>query len=184
MQFLRRSLLAGAFKFDARGSQVLPRSMLKHFRENLNSHQNSSVSDMAVVTGTSIGAGEWLELSPERRLEIVDPNAKEAPASLLHLLPQIAVTACTATEYFDKQAGIIRSPREQKEKRPAAILRARGKDRANASIASFFKKDREEEYHASFLPNSLLFHCATANPVFHHHRRSRRACPGAGRHKN
>jgi hypothetical protein len=36
MQFLLRSLLAGAFKFDARGSQVLPKSMLKHFRQNLN----------------------------------------------------------------------------------------------------------------------------------------------------
>ena len=31
MQFLRRSLLAGAFKFDAKASQVLPKSMLKHF---------------------------------------------------------------------------------------------------------------------------------------------------------
>ena len=33
MQFLRKTLLAGAHKFDARGSQVLPKEMLKHFQQ-------------------------------------------------------------------------------------------------------------------------------------------------------
>jgi hypothetical protein len=36
MQFLRRSLLAGAFKFHPRGTQVLPTTMLRYFRQNLN----------------------------------------------------------------------------------------------------------------------------------------------------
>ena len=36
LQFLRRSLLAGAFKFDSRHSQVLPLRLLEHFRSNLN----------------------------------------------------------------------------------------------------------------------------------------------------
>jgi hypothetical protein len=36
MQFLRRTLLAGAYKFDARQSQTLPKSLLGHFRHNLN----------------------------------------------------------------------------------------------------------------------------------------------------
>ncbi len=36
MQFLRRSLLAGAYKFDERRPQVLPRSMLKCFSDNIN----------------------------------------------------------------------------------------------------------------------------------------------------
>jgi hypothetical protein len=144
MQFLRRSLLAGAFKFDSRGNQVLPKSMLKHFRENLNFVTNLvcigyGFGDLHVNTVLR----EWLELSRERRLEIVAPNVKEIPAFLLHLLPQITLTDSTATDYFDRQAGIIRSPREQKEKRVAAILRAKGKERASEAMSSFFKKDGE-----------------------------------------
>jgi hypothetical protein len=54
MQFLRRSLLAGAFKFDARGTQVLPQSMLKHFRHNLNLYQLSFASVIVSVTFTSM----------------------------------------------------------------------------------------------------------------------------------
>jgi hypothetical protein len=73
----------------------------------------------------------------------VNPSTKDVPGSLLHLLPQITVTASTATDYFDRQAGITRSSREQKEKQAAAILRAQGKERADAAMSSFFKKDRE-----------------------------------------
>ncbi len=144
MQFLRRSLLAGAFKFDARGNQVLPKSMVKHFRENLN----------FVTTLVCVGYGfgdvhvntvlrEWLELSPDRRLEIVSPNAQEVPSFLLHLSPQVALTPSGATEYLDRQAGIVRSPREQLEKRVASVLRSRGRERANKEIASFISQDRE-----------------------------------------
>ena len=125
MQFLRRSLLAGAFKFDARGSQVFPESMLKHFRENLN----------FVSTLVCIGYGfgglhintvlrQWLEFSADRRIEIVSPIVGEVPSFLLHLSPQLVVTKNTATDYLDSQAGIVRSPREQREKRhPPGCIR-------------------------------------------------------------
>ena len=36
LQFLRRSLLAGAYKFNSRHSQVLPRRLLQHFRSYIN----------------------------------------------------------------------------------------------------------------------------------------------------
>ncbi len=36
MQFLRRSLLAGAYKFDQRWSQVVPLRLLEHFKSNIN----------------------------------------------------------------------------------------------------------------------------------------------------
>jgi hypothetical protein len=114
MQFLRRSLLAGAFKFDARGSQVIPKRLLKHFRQNLN----------FVSTLVCIGYGfndlhintvlrEWLEFSRDRRLEIVDPIEYEVRSSLVHLTPQVVVTKSGATDYLDTQAGIVRSPREK-----------------------------------------------------------------------
>jgi hypothetical protein len=144
MQFLRRSLLAGAFKFDARGCQVLPKSMLKHFRENLNFVTN------LVCIGYGFGdvhvntvLREWLELSPGRRIEIVSPDAQDVPSFLLHLSPQVTLTPLSATEYLDRQAGISRSPRERLEKRVASVLRSRGRERANKEIASFISQDRE-----------------------------------------
>jgi hypothetical protein len=143
IQFLRRSLLAGAFKFNARGNQVLPKSMLKHFRENLNFVTNlvcigygfGDVHVNTVLRG-------WLELSAEHRIEIVSPSARDVPSFLLHLSPQIALTAQSATEYFDTKAGIVRSAREQLEKRIGSILRSRGKERANRDIASFISQDQ------------------------------------------
>jgi hypothetical protein len=144
MQFLRRSLLAGAFKFDAKGSQVLPKSMLKHFRQNLN-----FVSTLVCV-GYGFGdlhinavLREWLELSADRCLEIVSPNAQEVPPFLLHLSPQVAVTKSGATDYLDSQAGIVRSPHEKLEKRLFSVLRSLGKERASQAFASFISQDRE-----------------------------------------
>jgi hypothetical protein len=144
MQFLRKSLLAGAFKFDARGHQVLPKSMLKHFRENLN----------FVTTLVCIGYGfgdlhinvvlrEWLEFSADRRLEIVSPDARDVPPFLLHLSPQVLITASGATEYLDSRADIIRSRQEILEKRVGTILRSLGKERADKVIAAFHRAERD-----------------------------------------
>ena len=71
MQFLRRSLLAGAFKFDAHTNQVLPQSMLRHFRQSLN-----FVSSLVCI-GYSFGdlhinaaLRDWLEFSSEILLSV------------------------------------------------------------------------------------------------------------------
>ena len=64
MQFLRRTLLAGAFKFDRRRSQVLPLRLLDHFRASIN-----HVSTLICI-GYGFGDAhinqvirEWLELA-------------------------------------------------------------------------------------------------------------------------
>jgi hypothetical protein len=144
MQFLRRSLLAGAFKFDERGTQVLPRSMLKHFRQNLNFVSTLicigySFSDLHI----NAVLREWLEFASDRQIEIVDPSAREVPPFLLHLNPQVAVIASSATDYLDGHGGIVRSPSEKLEKRLVSILRSLGKDGAKQGIASFVKEDQE-----------------------------------------
>jgi hypothetical protein len=144
MQFLRRSLLAGAFKFDERGTQVLPRSMLKHFRQNLNFVSTLicigySFSDLHI----NAVLREWLEFGSDRQIEIVDPSAREVPPFLLHLNPQVAVIASSATDYLDGHGGIVRSPSEKLEKRLVSILRSLGKDGAKQGIASFVKEDQE-----------------------------------------
>jgi hypothetical protein len=144
MQFLRRSLLAGAFKFNARVSQVLPKSVLKHFQQNLN----------FVTTLVCIGYGfgdlhintilrEWLEFSPDRRIEIVSPIAQGVPQFLLHLTPQVVATTSSATDYLDLQAGIVRSPREKLQKRVGSILRTFGKERTAQELAKFARNNQE-----------------------------------------
>jgi hypothetical protein len=141
MQFLGRSLLAGAFKFDARSSQDLPMSMLRHFRANLN----------FVSTLICIGYGfgdqhinfalrEWLELSPDRRLEIVSPGVDEVPSPLLHLSPQVTHSAMAATDYLDSRAGIVRSSMEKRGKRLTSVLRSLGKKRADEAVAAFMQQ--------------------------------------------
>jgi hypothetical protein len=117
---------------------------LKHFRQNLN-----FVSTLVCI-GYSFGdwhinpiLREWLEFSSDRQLEIVSPNAQEVPSFLLHLSPQVAVTKSGATDYLDRQAGIVRSPCEKLEKRLVSVLRSLGKERASKAIASFISEDRE-----------------------------------------
>lgn len=145
MQFLRRSLLSGSYKFSARRQQVLPKSMLKHFQANL-----SFVTNLICI-GYGLGdlhinaiIREWLEFAPDRRLEIVNPSVEGIPSFLLHLSPQVTLTKSDTSDFFDKQSGTVRSPREQLEKRIAASLRRRGKPRAAQDMNAFARKNREK----------------------------------------
>ncbi len=147
LQFLRRSLLAGAFKFDPRVSQVLPKSMLKHLQANIN-----FVSTLVCI-GYSFGdihinnvLRDWLELSGERKLEIVDPVERPVPSFLLHLLPQISVIKSTATEYLDAAAGITRSRTDDLEKRINVLIRSKLSKNAQLvqqSLADFQRADSQ-----------------------------------------
>lgn len=136
MQFLRRSLLAGAFKFDARGHQVLPQSMLRHFRDNLNFVTNLicvgyGFADLHI----NAVLRDWLDFSAQRKLEIVNPAIADVPAFLMYLDPQVTLTKSDATDYLDKQAGIERSRREKLEKRLRAVFRKLGRERATQAFA-------------------------------------------------
>ena len=103
MQFLRRSLLAGAFKFDSHTNQVLPIDLLKYFENYLN-HLNS-----LLCIGYSFGdyhinhiIRKWLEFSGSRRLEIIGPGTRAIPSLFLHLAPQVTLVDSTATQYLDR----------------------------------------------------------------------------------
>jgi len=105
MQFLRRSLLAGAYKFDERHSQVLPRRFLAYFQ--------TYISYVSTLICIGYGFGDihinmamrrWLETARTARLVIVGPGAKVIPASLLHLAPQIELVDQTATDYLEQFA--------------------------------------------------------------------------------
>ncbi|MCK9462854.1 MAG: hypothetical protein M0R80_24795 [Proteobacteria bacterium] len=140
MQFLRRTLLAGAHKFDSRWSQVLPLRLMEHFRSNIN----------YLTTLVCIGYGfgdnhinhvmrDWLEFSAERRLVIVGPDVTMVPVHFLHISPQVDLMATTATEYLDSVAGIARSKHESNEKRLTAWVRRYG-DTADAEVQAFHRE--------------------------------------------
>ncbi|WP_162095901.1 hypothetical protein [Pseudomonas chlororaphis] len=138
MQFLRRSLLSGARKFHEHGTQVLPKSMLSHFRTNINFLTN------LVCVGYGFGDHHvnevlkgWLEFSSKRSIEIVSPGIKDVPSFLLHVAPQVRIIDSGAVEYFDFIAGIERTPRELMSKEVAAASRKVGPQRSAQILEDF-----------------------------------------------
>ena len=141
MQFLRRSLLVGAYKFDPRHSQVIPNEMLDCFKTYLN----------YLTTLVCIGYGfgdqhinqvirDWLEFSSERHLTIVDPKTREVPSEFLHLALQVNLVASDCTDYLDEVGGIVRAPIDQAARRFGAWKRVEG-----AEADSLFREFLQEE---------------------------------------
>ena len=142
MQFLRRSLLAGAYKFDSRHSQVIPNELLGYFRTNL--HYLTKL----VCIGYGFGdhhinrvIRDWLESSSERNLTIVDPKASHIPIELLHLAPQVGLVASDCTDYLDQVGGIARKPFEQAARRFGAWKRKKGTE-AEPLFDAFLQEER------------------------------------------
>jgi hypothetical protein len=101
-QFLRRSLMAGAFKFTDRYKQVLPKRLLSHLRSNLNHLAR------LICVGYSFGdihinqvLRDWIDFSDTRTITIVSP-APEIPSFLAHVPLQTTVVAASATAYFEQ----------------------------------------------------------------------------------
>jgi len=108
MQFLRRSLLAGAHKFDTRFDQTLPMRMLEVFRSHLNDvHQLYVVGYSYEDAHVNRVLREWLQLVDERRMIIVDPRRGSLPVHFAHVAPQVSLRQQTAGEFF---AGLRREP--------------------------------------------------------------------------
>lgn len=162
MQFLRRSLLSGAHKFHENASQVLPKTMLNHFKANIN-----FVSKLVCV---GYGFGDhhvnevlkgWLTFSSKRSIEIVSPSIIAVPPFLLHLAPQVQLINSGATEYFDSVAGIERTQAELISKVITAASRKAGPQRS-AQILEEFRKDEGRRAEEMFAQRLALYKNATA----------------------
>jgi len=101
VQFLRRTILTGAFKYSPRKDQVLPKDWLNVFQTMIN----------FVSTLVCIGYGfedihvnnvvrQWLELTSDRCLEIVDPMRDAVPSDFRHLAPQILLRRMKTGPYL------------------------------------------------------------------------------------
>ncbi len=142
MQFLRRSLLSGAYKFADRNSQNLPVQFLDLFR----THVNYITHLVCVGYGffdnhINLILRQWLEFSAQRTLVIVSPRAADIPSGLLHLAPQVKLVAASATDYFDSIGNIIRSKQDLAEKRLAAWMRKQRRGSESGDLFLSFTQD-------------------------------------------
>ena len=145
MQFLRRSLLAGAYKFNSRHSQVVPNELLDYFRSYLN------YLTRLVCIGYGFGdqhinqvIRDWLEIRKDRRLTIVDPNASHIPNDFLHVAPQVDIEPSDCTDYLDQKGGVVREPIEHVARQFGAWKRKKGTG-ADA-IFNEFRRDSQNQY--------------------------------------
>jgi hypothetical protein len=124
MQFLRRTPLAGAFKFQKQSIQTVPNELLERFETYLK----------YVTRLVCIGYGfrdhhvnqairNWLELTDDHHLTIVDRWSQNIPDVLLHIYPQVNLVRADATGYLDDIGGIERSRREEAERHFGSWLR-------------------------------------------------------------
>ncbi len=124
IEIFRRSLLAGAFKFDARRSQTLPQVYLKLVAAYLN-----EVSSLICI-GYSFGDDhinlvirDWLEFARNRHLTAVSPQVKAVPPPFLHLSPQVTITNATATAYLEHFSPRLLSDAEKRRRDERASQR-------------------------------------------------------------
>jgi hypothetical protein len=101
MQFLRRSLLSGAYKFADKFDQIAPPEFLKLFETYIN------YCDEIVNIGYGFGdrhidkiLGDWLAHSGARKMNIVNPSISSVPNYFAHLCRQIERIKCGCVDYF------------------------------------------------------------------------------------
>jgi hypothetical protein len=124
--------------------QGISSRLLDHFRTNI--HRVGSLACIGYSFGDlaiNMILQHWLEVSEERRLEIVAPGARELPGFLQALRQQVELVDAPATEYLDRAGGIIRKRREILEKRLGLWLRQqRDRSQASRELAAFLRQDQ------------------------------------------
>ena len=142
IQFLRRTPITGAFKFQEGHSQVVPQQFLSSFRDNLNNLSTLicigyNFGDLHV----NLAIRAWLEMDENRFLVIVDPHRSLIPEPFLHLAPQVeVVTGKSATDYLDEISGISRSRSDNLSRILSAWTREDPPTRKE-SLAQFFESE-------------------------------------------
>jgi hypothetical protein len=148
MQFLRRSLLAGAYKFDSSQSQVLPIQMLAEFTEKLNAVQclhcigygfgDKHINDVLLT---------WIEADTTRKLSIVSPRAN-LPPFLSEVPSQVVLSPEKASAYLDRVAGITRTIGEVLQQRLSRwVLRTRRSTEAKQAFQEFCVNQQSQHLH-------------------------------------
>jgi hypothetical protein len=100
LQFLRRSLLAGAHKFEGSFDQIAPLAFFQEFKKRI-----ASVTELDVI-GYGFGdahinevLAEWLK-TPDVILSIFDPHRKSIPPFLSGVAEKIRIRSSGLTDYL------------------------------------------------------------------------------------
>ena len=100
-QYLRRSLLSGAHKFTKQVDQIAPPEFLDLFKIYANH------VDEIICIGYGFGdrhiddiIRNWLSISNEKNIVIINPDIKNVPASLAHLSLQVSIKNIGFIDYF------------------------------------------------------------------------------------
>ena len=132
-QFLRRTPLLGAFKFQIQANQTVPKELQGFFGQTLN-YLTSLVSIGYSFGDTHVNQAvrDWLEGNDTRHLTIVDPAVEFVPTTFGHLYPQIELIKSRATDFLDNKAGISRTRQEIVERELQYLLRGKTGEEADA----------------------------------------------------
>ncbi|MCK8077656.1 hypothetical protein MSG34_15940 [Vibrio sp. 1CM2L] len=118
IQFLRKSLLSGAYKFTNKLSQIAPPEFLSLFKGNLN------YANELICIGYSFGdkhiddqIANWLAFSAARKLSIVNPGVNSCPERMKHLSGQVLCNPIGAADFFtqisDKKPTVLQAMRRK-----------------------------------------------------------------------
>jgi hypothetical protein len=101
MQFLRKSVLSGAFKFRKGTPSKVPKMTLDLFKSYVN------YAEELLVMGYGFGDDhinrimrDWLEFTSKRKMKIVDPFRKSIPSGFEHLANQVELIRRSSLDYL------------------------------------------------------------------------------------
>ncbi|MGA7779943.1 MAG: hypothetical protein WCA85_19820 [Paraburkholderia sp.] len=110
IQFLRNTLLSGAHKFTPHMHQLAPPEFFELFRRCVN------YASELICIGYGFGDRhidetlvDWLSLSDDRQLKIVNPGISNCPSRFGHLFNQVSLAQHGAADYFLNLGGDSRT---------------------------------------------------------------------------
>ena len=93
--------MSGAHKFTGLVDQIAPPEFLGLFESYAN------LADEIICIGYGFGdkhindiISNWLSISNEKNIVIINPGIKDVPASLAHLCPQVSIKNIGCIDYF------------------------------------------------------------------------------------
>lgn len=136
MQFLRRTLLAGEYKFDNRISSNTPPELLKVFGEALTAVYKLIIIGYGFedkhINGIII---DWLRTRLGKRVLIVDPFRESIPECLMEYAPVVTIKRKPTTEWLDTISGNVLSDKEKDLK----MVRSLGPEESKGPSRRFTK---------------------------------------------
>lgn len=141
IQFLRRSILSGVFKYDrAKSTQIVSQDTLGLFKSSLNHVEK------LIILGYGLGdqhinvvLREWIEFSSKRSITIIDPRITKRPSFLDHVPEQVEIQQVSSLDFFAAQPQGQLTAAEKGLRELRRVAREEMDEKARAAFSSGFK---------------------------------------------